>query len=189
MNNNEKDVLDLFGGADRIVNRVTEMVSTLCTVRGWSAEILATRAFPATARAAEGQPDSQAHQEFARIKSVARSLMDQSLSRLPSQRFVLSFLDALGAPLQTVLTPQNLSDEDRKYWAGSLKERGMDAGFSSTGKLPPESDATSLELLLALDALTSVCEPEPAPTESELQRRHRTRDHVRGILGLSARTN
>jgi hypothetical protein len=176
-----KHELGMFGDLQAIVNDIASTVSTLCKTRGWKADMLASRAFPATARAA-GEGEVTARQELARIQDIAEVLISGQVLQLPSKRLLLAFLDAIEAPVQTVVAPR-LTEEAKAAWYDALNKRGLGQGFSAEGRaFDMGGDAGCIDLMLALDALTLVCEPEPAPSPEEIQRRLRIRTQINEIL-------
>ncbi|HWE01476.1 MAG TPA: hypothetical protein VG326_03630 [Tepidisphaeraceae bacterium] len=181
MSDEQNKEVGMFGDLQAIVKEIATTVSTLCKTRGWKADTLAARAFPATAKSA-CSGGAAASAEFARILEIAEGLVSGSVTQLPSKRFLLAFLDALEAPVQTVVAPQ-LTQEAKAAWFDSLNKRGLGQGFGAEGRpFDMAADAGCLDLMLALDALSLVCEPEPAPSLEEVMRRTRIRNQVNEIL-------
>lgn len=183
---NKKDITSLFGGREKIIEQVVQAVSTLCSVRQWTGEMLARKAFPETARAAAtAESTDRVYSEFSRIKGVAESIISGNIKVLPSRRYVLAFLDVLGIPLQSLLA-LSLSDEERRLFGEQIKALDIKKQFAGTGEVPPLGEGRSVEMLIALNALSLACEPDETPSPEELQRRQATRARIRGILGLES---
>ena len=65
-----------------------------------------------------------------------------------------------------------------------MKKNGMGRRFSSTGTFSEGSSSGNLELFLALNALALTCLPEEKPSSAAVERMSKTRNRIRGILGL-----
>ena len=148
---NPQDVTSIFGGREKIVRKVIDMISTFSVIEKWTPDMFAKKAFPATARAAEGEAASdRAISNFNCIRAMADALVNRTTHRLPDYRYVLTFLRALGVPLEIIL-PAEIPDKEKLMWSESLRN-------GHAGGHPAVGDGRNIDHFLAINALVLVCD-------------------------------